>query len=292
MLETIIFIFLIISLVGFVLHFFKTPYQKYFGIAGWIGLCAGFICMLPEQIAEGGVFYPILIILFIPIVIITVRRLLKGDENIKRLTYGVGVGALVYAPFELIKPLGDWLIGVVVSGIQFVFNVIGFPYEMLTWHVFQSVWTVEFVSEVYPEGIITPYKDEIVLGCTGITAIAILLGVIFLIPISWKKRLGLFILVTVPIFIVNIFRNVFVIRAYFEQWFPEMDALFYNPAIPGYGSFAWAHNILCEGLAFALILVIAVLLYKLAPSLVSTIQSILMVYYEDARAVLKGKPKQ
>ncbi|HJJ48151.1 MAG TPA: archaeosortase A [Methanocorpusculum sp.] len=281
MLDTLIFIFLIIALAGFILHFFPTKWKKYFGICGWVGLLAGLLCMLPEQIAEGGVFYPALIILFVPIVYITVKRLLADDEHITRLTYGVGVGALVYAPFELIKPLGDWLISVVVSCIQFVFNVTGFPYKMYDWNIFESVWLIP--------GYSVGYRDEIILGCTGITAIAILLGVIFLTPTSWKKKLALFCLITIPIYIVNIFRNVFVIRAYFEQWFPYMEEWFYHPTIPNYASFAWSHNIICEGLAFAVIIIIAVLLFKLAPGLVSSIKSILLIYRDDARELLRQK---
>lgn len=281
MLDTLIFIFLMLSLAGFVLHFFQTKYQKYFGIAGWVLLSAGFLCMLPEQIAEGGIIYPVLIIVFIPIVYITVKRLLADDEHIRRLTYGAGVGALAYTPFALIQPLGDWLISTVVSCVQFVFTATGFPYQMYAWDTFESVWLIP--------GYTVGYRDQIILGCTGITAIAIMLGVVFLTPTSWKKKVALFCLITIPIYIVNIFRNVFVIRAYFEQWFPFMEEQFYNPTIPGYASFVWSHNIICEGAAFLLVIIIAILLFKLAPGLVSSIKSILLIYRDDARALLRGK---
>lgn len=281
MLDTFIFVFLMPSLAGFVLHFFKSKYQKYFGIAGWVFLLARFLCMLPEQIAEGGIIYPMLIIVFIPIVYITVKRLLADDENIKRLTYGAGVWALAYTPFELIKPLGDGLIRTVVFCVQVVFDVTGFPYKRCARDIFESVWLIP--------GYTVGYRDQIILGCTGITAITILLGVIFLTPASWKKKIVLFCLITIPIYIVNIFRNVFVIRAYFEQWFPFMEEQFYNPTIPGYASFVWSHNIICEGAAFLLVIIIAALLFKLVPGLVSSIKMILLIYRDDARTLLRGK---
>ncbi|MCK9313705.1 MAG: archaeosortase A, partial [Methanocorpusculum sp.] len=132
----------------------------------------------------------------------------------------------------------------------------------------------------------TGYMDEIILGCTGITAIAILLGVIALTKTSLKQKIGLTLLVTIPIFIINIFRNVFVIMAYFGQWFPWLEEIVTHPTIPGYASYFWSHNVICEGAAFILILIIAYLLFRFTPGLISTIRDILLVYSGDLQLML------
>ncbi len=283
MLDTLILCALIISLVAFLLTLIPGKYDKYTAIVGWITLELSFLMMLPSLLEEGNIFYPLLAIAGILLVYITVKRLLVRDQHILRLSYAAAICGIVYAPFAIFTGLGNWLISVVVFCIQKVFDMISFPYTMADWNIFESVWTVP--GQTYG------YMDQIILGCTGITAIAILLGVIALTKTSWKQKIGLTLLVCVPIFIINIFRNVFVIMAYFEQWFPWFETELSHPTIPGYASFFWSHNVICEGAAFLLILVIAYLLFRFSPGLISNIREILFVYVEDIRSMFGKKPR-
>jgi len=282
MLDTLILYTLIISLVAFLLTLIPGKYDKYTAMVGWVTLELSFLLMLPALFEEGNIFYPLLAIAGIPLVYIAVKRLLVRDPHILRLTYAAAIGGIVYAPFAIFTELGNRLISVVVFCIQKVFDMIGFPYIMADWNMFESVWAVP--GQTYG------YMDQIILGCTGITAIAILLGVIALTKTSWKQKIGLTLLVSVPIFIINIFRNVFVIMAYFGQWFPWFETELAHPAIPGYASFFWSHNVICEGAAFLLILVIAYLLFRFSPGLISNIREILLIFRDDLRVMLgKGK---
>ena len=279
MLETLILCALIISLVAFLLTLIPWEYDKYTAIVAWIMMELSFLLMLPGLLEEGNIFYPALIIAGIPLIYITVKRLLIKDPHILRLTYAMAIIGVVYAPFAFITELGNWLISVVVFCIQRVFDAIGFSYTMASWDIFESVWAIP--------GMTQGYMDQIILGCTGITAIAILLGVIALPKTSWKQKIGLTLLVSIPIFVINIFRNVFVIMAYFGQWFPWFEESFSHPTIPGYTSFFWSHNVICEGAAFLLILVIAYFLFRFSPGLVSNIRNILLIYRDDLKSMLK-----
>jgi len=283
MLDTLIFCALTVSLIAFVLTLIPGKYDKYTAVVGWIMLEFSFLLMLPSLLEEGNFFYPMLAIAGIPLVYITVKRLLVRDPRILRLTYAAAIAGIIYAPFAMFTALGNWLISVVVFCIQRVFDLIGFQYTMAAWDMFESVWVIP--------GQTFGYMDQIILGCTGITAIAILLGVIALTKTSWKQKIGLTLLVTVPIFIINIFRNVFVIMAYFGQWFPWFEAELAHPTIPGYASFFWSHNVICEGAAFLLILLIAYLLFRFSPGLISDIREILLVYRDDIRSMLGKKPR-
>ncbi|MDO5844623.1 MAG: archaeosortase A [Methanocorpusculum sp.] len=289
MLDTLADIALIISLIGFVLFFIPTKFKNYFAVFAVIALEAGLLLKLPEFFAENNFFYPILIIAALPIVYITVKRLLNDDGTVKRFMYGVGIALTVYMPFALIAPLGNWLIGTVVYWIRIVFDAVGFEYKMADWNIFES-------AQVIP-GYSSGYLDEIILGCTGITAIAILIGVVFLTKTNLIQRIGLLFLAIVPIYIINIFRNVFVIMSYFGQWFPDyptglgIDSLFTHPTIPGYTSFFWSHNVMCEIGAFIVIIVIALLLFKFTPGLVSSIREIINVYVCDLKLIFGKKPK-
>lgn len=283
MLDTLIFCALTVSLIAFVLTLIPGKYDKYTAVVGWIMLEFSFLLMLPSLLEEGNFFYPMLAIAGIPLVYITVKRLLVRDPRILRLTYAAAIAGIIYAPFAMFTALGNWLISVVVFCIRWVFDLIGFQYTMAAWDMFESVWVIP--------GQTFGYMDQIILGCTGITAIAILLGVIALTKTSWKQKVGLTLLVTVPIFIINIFRNVFVIMAYFGQWFPWFEAELAHPTIPGYASFFWSHNVICEGAAFLLILLIAYLLFRFSPGLISDIREILLVYRDDIRSMLGKKPR-
>ena len=70
---------------------------------------------------------------------------------------------------------------------------------------------------------------EIILACTGIQSIAIMLGVAAAVPTTLREKACAFLLVAPTIYILNLFRNVFVIMAYTGQWFP------YFPDIAGNG---------------------------------------------------------
>ncbi|ABN06623.1 membrane protein-like protein [Methanocorpusculum labreanum Z] len=283
MLDTLILCTLIISLVAFLLTLIPGKYDKYTAITGWIMVELSFLFMLPDLLEEGNFFYPLLAIAGIPLVYITIKRLLIRDQHILRLTYAAAICGIVYAPFAIFTGLGNRLISIVVFCIRKVFDIISFPYIMADWNIFESVWTVP--GQTYG------YMDQIILGCTGITAIAILLGVIALTKTSLAQKIGLTLLVCVPIFIINIFRNVFVIMAYFGQWFPWFEEELTHPTIPGYASFFWSHNVICEGAAFLLILVIAYLLFRFSPGLISNIREILFIYRDDIRLMLGKKPR-
>lgn len=278
MLDTLLICTFTLCLIAFLLSLIPGKQGKYCAIVGWILLELGLLQMLPGLIEEGNIFYPALIIAAIPFVYITIKRLLAEDPHILRLTWAAAIAGIIYAPFAILTPLGNWLISIVVSGIQFVFDAIGYTYSMADWNIFESTW--------YAPGYTTGYMDEIILGCTGITAIAILLGVIALTKTSLKQKIGLTLLVTIPIFIINIFRNVFVIMAYFGQWFPWLEETVTHPTIPGYASYFWSHNVICEGAAFILILIIAYLLFRFTPGLISTIRDILLVYSGDLQLML------
>ena len=284
MLDTLIICTFTLCLIAFLLSLIPGKQGKYCAITGWIFLEAGLLQMLPGLIEEGNIFYPVLIIAAIPLTYITIKRLLAEDPHILRLTWAAAIAGIIYAPFAIIAPLGNWLISIVVSCIQFVFHSIGYTYIMADWDIFESVW--------YAPGYSMGYMDEIILGCTGITAIAILLGVIALTKTSLKQKIGLTLLVTIPIFIVNIFRNVFVIMAYFGQWFPWFEETVTHPTIPGYASYFWSHNVICEGAAFILILVIAYLLFRFTPGLISTIRDIIMVYYGDLQLMFRKRSRK
>lgn len=276
MLEQLIEAVVILSCIAFLLFLIPGKHQKYVASTGWITMEAVLLLMFPHFFEEGNFVYPIIAIAALPCIYITVKRLLMEDYYIRRLTYAASIAYLIYAPFAFIPALGNWLISVVVDLVAVVLTAIGTPYTMSAWNI--------FMGEVLP-GNTFGFQVEVILGCTGIQAIAILLGVMAIIPSSWKRKIALFFLVTIPIFVVNIFRNVYVVTAYTQQWYPWFQEWFPEPEMYGYASFFWAHNVFCELLAVVVLIGIAYLLFKLNPTMVTTLRDIGVVYYEELTAM-------
>lgn len=276
MLEQLIEIVVTLSCIAFLLYLIPGKHQKYVASTGWIAMEAVLLLMFPYFFEEGNFVYPTIAIIVLPCIYITVKRLFMDDYYVRRLTYAASIAYLIYAPFAFIPALGNWLISVVVDLVAVVLTAIGTPYTMSAWNI--------FMGDVLP-GNTFGFQVEVVLGCTGIQAIAILLGVVAIIPSSWKRKLGLFFLVTIPIFVVNIFRNVYVVTAYTQQWYPWFQEWFPEPEMYGYASFFWAHNVFCELLAVVVLIGIAYLLFKLNPTMVTTLRDIGVVYYDELIAM-------
>jgi archaeosortase A (PGF-CTERM-specific) len=273
MLEQLIETIVIFSCTAFL---FPGQHQKYVASVGWVAMEVAFLLMLPRFFAEGNFVYPIIAFFVLPGIYITVKRLFTGDYYILRLTYAASVACLVYAPFAFIPVLGNWLIGVVVDLVAVVLTTIGTPYTMSAWNI--------FMGEILP-GNTFGFQVEVVLGCTGIQAIAILLGVVAILSSSWKRKFGLFFLITVPIFAMNILRNAYVVTAYTQQWYPWFQEWFPEPEMYGYVSFFWVHNVFCELLAIVVLIGIAYLLFKTNPTMVTILRDIGVVYYDGLIAM-------
>ena len=126
------------------------------------------------------------------------------------------------------------------------------------------------------------YRVEIILACTGIQSIAIMLGVAAAVPTTLRQKVYAFLIVAPTIYILNLFRNVFVIIAYTDQWFPYYPQIAGNGEI-GYESFFWAHNVIAEVTALIVLVFIAYGLFTLIPRLGTFADELYQLYFGEIR---------
>ncbi|MCQ2377262.1 MAG: hypothetical protein MJ006_04595, partial [Methanocorpusculum sp.] len=69
----------------------------------------------------------------------------------------------------------------------------------------------------------------------------------------------------------------------FPEWFAGRSQIL------GFPSYFWSHNVICEGAAFLVIIVLAVILFKCMPGLLGTVRDIVMIFVEDIRTFVRGK---
>lgn len=155
-----------------------------------------------------------------PICIYLGTIIYRGDsrESLYTLSYAVGIMGLIYLPFETIGVLHDSLIEIVTRHTELTMQLMGFSPEVT--HTEDGVRSRFQFQQ--PDGMI--YRTRIVLACTGIGAMAIFGGLIAATKAAPKRKLTAMAAMIVIIWILNIFRNIFITIAYAYQLF-QFDSI-------------------------------------------------------------------
>ena len=254
----------LISCLGFLASLIPGRHRKYAAIVGWIFIVAFLYADLPEYFSENNFLYPLMAVLSVPFLFITIRYLLEENDTVLHLSRAAAVAFLIYAPFTYIPQAGSWLISAVVGEVVWLLQALNYPVTLDAWNIISQ----------------NGFRVEIILACTGIQSIAIMLGVAAAVPTSLRQKVLAFLLVAPTIYILNLFRNVFVIMAYTGQWFPYWSDIAGNGEY-GYESFFWAHNVIAELLALVALILIAYGLFVLIPQLGNFADDLYQLYYNE-----------
>jgi len=267
----------LISCIGFLASLIPGPHRKYAAIVGWVFIVAFLFADLPEYFSEDNFLYPLMAILSVPFLLVTIKFLLAEKTPVMHLTRAAAVAFLIYAPFAYIPEVGNALITVVVGEVLWLLQIFAYPVHLDAWNIIAQ----------------NGYRVEIILACTGIQSIAIMLGVAAAVPTNLRQKISAFLLIAPTIYILNLFRNVFVTMAYTGQWFPYWPEIASNGEV-GYESFFWAHNVIAEMLALVALILIAYGLFTLIPQLGSFADDLFQLYYGEVVGELdrlRGKGK-
>ncbi|NYT08172.1 MAG: archaeosortase A, partial [Methanomicrobiales archaeon] len=233
----------LVSCIFFLAFLIPTAIRNWCAVFGWTAMVLFLFAEIPYYLSINNYLYPTLAVLSVPFLLITAKYLVRGDARVEQLSRAAAVAFLVYAPFAF-TPLGDWLISVVVGQTLWLVNALGHDALLAAWNM------------VIRNG----FRVEIILACTGIQAIAIMLGVAAAVPTTTRQKIFSFLLIVPTIYILNLVRNTAVIIAYTGQWFPYLPSIAGNGEF-GYESFFWAHNVIAELLALVLLVGIAYSLF-------------------------------
>jgi archaeosortase A (PGF-CTERM-specific) len=147
--------------------------------------------------------------------------------------------------------LRDALIQVVVNQVFWIIRALGHHPQMPAWNIIME----------------NGFANQIILGCTGITAISIMLGVAAGVPRSSWRQGTCAVLILVPLlYMLNLMRVAVVFIAVSDTWFPFLPDLSGNSG-PGASDFFWAHNVFAEALAIVALLAITIWLFRTIPGL-------------------------
>ena len=256
----------LLSCIGFLAFLVPGRHRKYAAILGWTFIILFLFTELPYYFSINNFLYPIIAALSVPFLYMTAKYLLVEDIRVMHLSRAAAVAFLIYAPFEYLPVLGNWLIDIVVGQIVWLLSVLQYPVSLADWNI------------IIRHG----FRVEIILACTGIQSIAIMLGVAAAVPSNFRQKMLAFLLVAPTIYILNLFRNVFVIISYTDQLFPYLPEIASNGEI-GYESFFWAHNVIAEMLALIILVLIAYGLFTIMPKLGSFADDLYQLYYGEIK---------
>ncbi|NLA39531.1 MAG: archaeosortase A [Methanomicrobiales archaeon] len=262
----------LISCTCFLMFLIPCRFRKYFAIGGWVSIVGYLFIELPYYLSINNIMYPVFALLSVPFLYITIKYLLYDDPRVMQLSAVAAVAFLIYAPFGYIPALGDWLIAAVADQTSVVLTAIGYPVNFNGWNMVER----------------NGFRTEIILACTGIQSIAIMLGVAWGVRSTFRQKIIGFLLVFPTIYILNIARNVFVIAAYAEQWFPYFPAIASNGEF-GYESFFWAHNVMAELGALIFLIALAYALFVILPELGALAESLYRLYRGEVEQIIRSK---
>jgi archaeosortase A (PGF-CTERM-specific) len=257
----------IAAFIAFLVFFIAGRYQKYAATAGWACIVLNLWSELPAFFREDNFLYPVLALLSLPFLAITAERLLRNDPVVLQLSRTAAIATVIWVPFALIPFLRDGLIAVVVTLAFTLITAFGHHPQLVAWDV------------ILENG----FANQIIPGCTGIMAIAMVLGIVFgeksLTP---RQAVLAFLLVVPPIFLLNLLRVAVVFIAVSDTWF----AGFPDPTGTGDANFFWAHNVIAEGLAVLFLVVLVLALTRINPRLGAFARAVVGVYRDRLRELV------
>jgi archaeosortase A len=245
--------------------------QPYAALAGWACIVLNLWSELPAFLHEANFLYPALAVLSLPFLVITAGRLIRGDPVVLQLSRTAAIATLIWVPFALVPVLRDGLVAVVVTLAFTLITALGHHPQLVAWDV---------IAE-------NAFANQIIPGCTGILAIAMMLGVVFgEKDLSVRQAVLAFLLVVPPIFLLNLLRVAVVFIAVSDTWF----AGFPDPTGTGDANFFWAHNVIAEGLAVLFLLVLVWALARTIPRLGTFARALAGVYLGRLRGLVAPAP--
>jgi archaeosortase A len=242
---------------------------KYAAVAGWSFIVLNLGSDVPAFLLEKNFLYPLLAVASLPFLAITADRLLDNDKTVMQFSRTAAIAAIIFVPFALIPVLHDGLIVVVIGQAFALITALGHHPVMVAW---------DMMAE-------NGFYNQIIAGCTGILAIAMMLGVAFGPAVLSRRQAVLSFLLIVPVIaVLNLFRVSVVFIAVSDRWFSS----FPDPTGTGDANFFWAHNVFAEGFAIVVLLALVYGLCRINPGLAAFARELMQVYRDKAAGWVAG----
>ncbi|MBV0924542.1 archaeosortase A [Halomicroarcula limicola] len=206
----------------------------------------------------------------------------NGRDSLFALTRAVGVMGIVYVPFLTIGPLRQWLVEVVTDQTAFLMSLTGIDPLVVDGYSHNGI---EIATKQYPyestfwfDHEAGPITYNILLACTGMGSISIFAGGILAVDAPWRRKLRALALTVSLIYVLNLFRNVFIAIMFGQQrmqWFEGTIMSLFGLSDPRMVSYYIADRMLAQFGSVVALVVITWFLVRELPEITVLVEDLL-----------------
>jgi len=232
-----------LSLIPLTVYVFTS--KGFSGFVGWALFSFACLIKIPDYIASADYYNTAIFLLaFAFFLYMSIVILRKNSRTFVEVSAFSVLALIFYYPFALIPLLGNLLIETTAALTASLANLIGYS-------------VLNEGDMLYLNG----KSVKIILACTAIESITLFSGATMGINADAWRRFKAFMLSVPTIYVLNLFRNVFVIVAFAYSWFGEE-------------SFYIAHHVVSKIGATLALIAIAYAVFRELPELAELIYSL------------------
>ncbi len=233
----------LIALIFMVLYVYTK--KGILGGAAWFIFAIACLVKIPDFLSAKDYFnttvFSLAVVFFTLFAIAVVRR---NSDILREVTAFSAVACIAYFPFVFIPFLNSLIITKTAELSVHLGNMLGFPLKL-------DGRCIELNGKTV----------HIILACTAIESLALFTGATLGIKADRKRKIKAFLASVPVIYILNLFRNVFVAVSYGYSWFGE-------------DSFYIAHNVIAKFLSLMALICIAYIVFSILPELLDLIYNL------------------
>lgn len=253
----------------------RRDLERTLSTAAWGSLVALWLVMLPyfaldavSPLQTAGVA------LAIPLSLWTGLVRWRGRDGLVVIGNAIAIAGAIYVPISSYGPTRQWLIETVAVHTHELMGILGYEPGIVPDN------QVGYASMFDFDG----HTTYIVMACTGLGSIAVFAGAILAVDGRPRRKIAATLLIAATIYILNLFRNVFVGLATPHGWFDvepflSVSSVFGIEAIRN--SYFVSHTLLAQPVSLVVVLVLALVAVRLVPGLFSIFDEVIYVLTGD-----------
>ncbi|WP_324662846.1 archaeosortase A [Haloarcula sediminis] len=201
---------------------YDTEWARRIAVAGWVAFGAFWLVLLPHfTLTQKSLIEGVGSFAAVPLSVWAGYQLWRGRDSLFVLTRAIGVMGLVYVPFLTIGPLRQVIVESVADQTAFLLSLLGLDPLVVGGLSHNGIPIADkpypYESTFWFEGNSQPITYTIILACTGIGSIAIFAGGVLAVSAPWRRKLRALAMAVSVIYVLNLFRNVFIAVSFGEQ---------------------------------------------------------------------------
>jgi len=268
-----------------VLSQFDDLWARRVAVVGW-GLFGVFWLVLVPHFAltQKSLIEGVGSLAAVPLSVYAGYLLWHGRDSLFVLTRAIGLMGVVYVPFITIDPLRQAIVESVTDQTAFLMSLIGLDPLVVDGFTYNGIEITEkqyaYESTFWFEGNSRPITYNILLACTGMGSISIFAGGILAVEAPWRRRLHA-LAITVPvIYVLNLFRNVFIAVSFGQQRMqilPDLVMTLFGLSDPQMVSYYVADRILAQTGSVVVLVIITWFLVRELPEITILVEDLLFL---------------